>query len=161
MRARSMLVVSTIVVACCLAPPALATRSDWDPDDRPGKLDLRWGGLFVEDRGTVRLGISLWNRVYPRHLRSEEDRLTIAFPYHDLGGRIRPTPTGWSLWLSYQGAYWDRRLKVDHPKPRLFRVWIDADLLVDDAGNTYEVQVSSEETVRGRAYRDRIGSLRL
>lgn len=164
MSSRSRLIALSVGIALCLggASPALAETSDWDPDDRPGKLDLRWGGLHVEDRDTVRLGISLWNRVYPRHLRSGEDRIMVSIGALDLSGMITPTRHGWALWFTYQGAYWAEKAKVDHPRPTLFRVWLDRELVTRDFNGdpaSNEIGVSSAEIVRGRVYRDQLHPL--
>jgi hypothetical protein len=143
MRSRIALLVGAVVALALLAPaipvalallapaiPASAAATAWDPNDMPGRFDLRWTGAYRQDADTIRLGIRLWHPVRRADFDQRHYVLVSLNPFEqDADAAIWPRPGG-----GWRARFFDDgsppalfHARVTHPSGTLFRLWMPAE----------------------------------
>jgi hypothetical protein len=128
MTRRAVAVLVLVATSMLIGGPAAAT-SGWDPNDQPGRIDLRWAGAYRPDRDTVRLGIRVWDPVFRADVTPKHAIEVSMNPYaQDADAFIVPRPGG-----GWVARFYDDGVKpplfharVSHPSATLFRLWLPA-----------------------------------
>jgi hypothetical protein len=126
--------VTLSLLMVCVASPANAAGTAWDPDDVGGRLDLRWVGVYREDADTVRVSISLWDPVrswmlprpdHWRHLMVRSEGFFDAGIYGEGFIFFSSERNRWVMeWIDAGSAGLVGRFRASHPNPNLFQVWL-------------------------------------